>query len=159
MPVIPLLFQLLSGQDSVFGIDNNHKFPTINMRRKFRTMFASENICGKNSRFPMGLPAASMTYHLRSRVSFFAINVDISISSVISLHEYICLSRDISRSYSTHDYSIGKKTCQVLISPFFDFLNLTLYYLPQSLKISRFLYLSGMRDHIFTHCKYSTPPE
>ena len=74
MVVIFFLFELITGEDSFTGIDNDDKIPGINMGSKNR-VYAYRAEYGRLplATRPSGLPAASMTHHFFSTSAGLAI--------------------------------------------------------------------------------------
>jgi hypothetical protein len=85
-----------------------------------------------------------MTYHLRSRVSFFAIKVDID----NFLHKINLQDMGVLSLCNAWNYNTIFSACQHLFEKFFIFFNLANQHLCFSLEISHFLVKSqiGVND-------------
>ena len=64
-----LLLHLLAGQDSLVAVDDDDMVTTVNVRSKGGLVLTAQDDSTLAATRPRGLPAASITYHLRSAIS------------------------------------------------------------------------------------------
>lgn len=79
--LIKLLCELIACKNSFVCVDDYNKIAAVNAGCKECFVLASEKRCRFCRNSAERLPAASITYHLRSISSAFGINVDIILSS------------------------------------------------------------------------------
>ena len=69
MSAMELLLQLLAGQDSLIAVDDDDVVTAVNVGGESGLVLAAQDDSSLAATRPRGLPAASITYHLRSAIS------------------------------------------------------------------------------------------
>ena len=88
MGAVVLLLELLAGEDGLFGVDDDDIVAAVHVGGVVDLQLAAEQVGRQSGGLAQGLPAASITYHLRVTVSLFSMVVDISCASSCIIYKF-----------------------------------------------------------------------